>query len=559
MLRFALVGCLMASAFLLVASAQADPPNVADPTWQTSGGVYAIARTNDRVFLGGAFTQVRPRTGGGGSSQPRVRLAAFDVPTGDLIPSWSPEADNIAWGMTASPDGTRIYAGGDFTSVDGVSHTHLVALDATTGAVIQSWDPSTNGRVYAIAALGNTVYIGGSFSSVNGSNRQHVAALDRATGRVMDGWNPGANGTVRSLALAPDGSRIYLGGKFSSVGGSSHSSLAAVDTGTGNTLSWKPSVPAEVLSVAATQDRVVAGTAGTGGNCVGYDPQTGSQKWLVHADGNIQAVGVAGHLAYCGGHGALAANQARKKIFAADVTTGALVAWNPGLNSVVGVRTILGYGAQIAVGGDFTIVGTESREGFAQFTDPSITPTGVALPYSTGFDAGLGSWGGVTNGSVDPLALDSKAPSARFEVANGKAFAYQPLSTPRTTVCLKSSISVVDHGATDLVVLQLIAASGSPVASAFVSASGEVRGRSDVSGNTLVTGSQLPFGWSTVELCATTGASGSVSVYLNGTLTGQMTTNTGSSKIARLQLGDATAQKSFTMFADDVAADVGPI
>jgi predicted small secreted protein len=263
MLRFALVGCLMASAFLLVAPAQADPPNVADPTWQTSGGVYAIARTSDRVFLGGAFTQVRPRTGGGGSSQPRVRLAAFDAPTGDLIPSWSPEADNIVWGMTTSPDGTRIYAGGDFTSVDGTSHTHLVALDATTGAVIQSWNPSTNGRVYSIAALGNAVYIGGSFSSVNGSNRQHVAALDTATGQVMNGWNPGANGTVRSLALAPDGSRIYLGGKFSSVGGSSHSSLAAVDTGTGNTLSWKPSVPAEVLSVAATQDRVVAATAGT--------------------------------------------------------------------------------------------------------------------------------------------------------------------------------------------------------------------------------------------------------------------------------------------------------
>jgi predicted small secreted protein len=535
--------------------ASADPGNAADPTWETAGGVYGIARTPDRTFLGGAFTQVKPPSGTGALA--RVRLAALD-PSGAPVPTWTPSANDIVWGLGISPDGTRVYAGGDFSAVSGKSRGHMAAIDALTGDVVDSWKPTTNGRVYAIATVGSRVYIAGSFSSVSGQTRQHVAAIDASTGQVVNGWNPGTDGTVRSIYPSPDGARLYLGGKFSSVDGASHPSLAAVDAATGTVLSWKPSVPAEVMSVAATQTRVVAGTAGQGGNCVGYDATSAAQKWLVHTDGNVQAVGIAGHLAYCGGHGALAGGLTRKKIFAADIDSGAVAAWNPGMNSTVGVRVIVGYGQQIAVGGDFTQVFTESREGFAQFTDTGVVPPGVTLPFSDDFAGGLSPWSGVTNATVDDLGFDQAKPGARFEVSGGKAFAYRPLSSPANTVCLRSSVSIISRDGS-LVLLQLLAANGTPIAHAFVTPTGELQARSDVSGATLPSGAQLPFGWSTVELCATTGGGGSISLYLDGTPLGTWSANTGSSKVGRLQIGDATGGKAFILYADDVAADTSPL
>jgi predicted small secreted protein len=552
---------VLAAALLAAATsaptALADPGNAADPTWEAAGGVYGIARGPNAVYLGGTFTQVKSPSGG--SSVARTRLAAFDATTGVVVPGWAPSANDIVHALTVSPDGSRVYAGGDFSSVSGKTRGKLAAIDATTGEVLDAWRPTTNGRVSAIAVIGNTVYVAGSFSSVSGQSRQRIAAIDAATGQVINGWNPGANGTVRSLAVSPDGQRLYLGGKFTTVGTSSRMYLAAVDPGSGSVLAWKPSVSETVMSVAANRDRVVVGEDGPGGTCEAFDASNASGKWSVHADGNVQAVGIAGNLAYCGGHGALADGQTRKKIFAVNVTTGALSSWNPGMNSTVGVRVILGgYGQQVYIGGDFTQVFTESREGFAQFTDPSIVPPGAVLPFVDDFDGGLTGWSGVTNARGEDLAFASGPPSIRLEAAAGKAFAYRSLATPASTVCLRSDVAVVNRDAS-LVLLQLLAEDGTSIARAFVSATGELQARSDVSNAVISTGAQLPFGWSTVQLCATTGAGGGLSIYLDGALLGQTATNMGAAKIGRLQIGDGTALKSFDMLVDDLAAATAPL
>ncbi len=553
---FVLAAALVAAA-TSAPSALADPGNAPDPTWEAAGGVYGIARGPNAVYLGGTFTQVKPPSAG--SSVARTRLAALDATTGVVVSGWAPSANDIVHALAVSPDGSRVYAGGDFSSVSGKSRGKLAAIDAVTGDVLDAWRPTTNGRVSAIAVIGNTVYVGGSFSSVSGQSRQRVAAIDAATGQLINGWNPGANGTVRSLAVSPDGQRLYLGGKFTTVGGSSRTFLAAVDPASGSVLGWKPAASNTIMSVAANQDRIVVGEDGPGGTCEAFDASNASRIWSVHADGNVQAVGIAGNLAYCGGHGALADGQPRKKIFAVNVNTGALSSWNPGMNSTVGVRVILGgYGQQVYMGGDFTQVFTESREGFAQFTDPSIVPPGAVLPFVDNFDGGLTGWNGVTNARAEDLAFASAPPSIRLEAAGGKAFAYRSLATPKSTVCLRSDVAVVNRD-TSLVLLQLLAEDGTPIARAFVSATGELQARSDVSNAVISTGAQLPFGWSTVQLCATTGAGGGLSVYLDGALLGQLSTNTGAARIGRLQMGDGTASKSFDMLVDDLAADTAPL
>ena len=67
--------------------------------------------------------------------------------------------------------------GGDFTTVNGVAHSRIAALDPTTGAPIADFKPSANASVRAIAATASTVYLGGSFSSLNGSGRSALGAV----------------------------------------------------------------------------------------------------------------------------------------------------------------------------------------------------------------------------------------------------------------------------------------------------------------------------------------------------------------------------------------------
>jgi hypothetical protein len=58
------------------------------------------------------------------------------------------------------------------------------------------------------------------------------------------------------------------------------------------------------------------------------------------------------------------------KLLAVNEGTGALQAWNPGANSVLGVFALAGDPTSGAVfsGGDFTSTGQRAQQGFAEFT-----------------------------------------------------------------------------------------------------------------------------------------------------------------------------------------------
>src|SRR5919198_1846226 len=126
--------------------------------------------------------------------------------------------------------GDRVFVGGDFDSVGGEAHANLAALDAATGQVVSTWRADTNGAVEALAPSsdGTVLYVGGAFTSVGGVVRRHVAALSTATGAVA-AWNPNAiGGSV--LALTATAGRVFLGGKFTTVAGVQRPYLAAVST-----------------------------------------------------------------------------------------------------------------------------------------------------------------------------------------------------------------------------------------------------------------------------------------------------------------------------------------
>jgi hypothetical protein len=161
-----------------------------------------------------------------------------------------------------------IYLGGRFTAVraagsssGGVTRNHAAALSLATGQVLP-WDPNVNGTVQSLAIGGGRVYLGGSFSSVGGTPRTRLAAVDATTGAVVSGFNPRADGLVNSLALA--GNTLYAGGTFGSVSGVARSHLAAVDATTGAlSTTWAPAADDIVKAVDMSADGTRVYVAGS--------------------------------------------------------------------------------------------------------------------------------------------------------------------------------------------------------------------------------------------------------------------------------------------------------
>src|SRR3954447_12410692 len=112
------------------------------PTVQIDGVAWAQAVVGNTVYVGGSFTSARPAGSPAGTNEtPRANLLAYDIRTGELIPGFAPVLNAQALVVTASPDGSRIYVGGDFTTVDGQARRRVAAFDTATGSLVAAWHP----------------------------------------------------------------------------------------------------------------------------------------------------------------------------------------------------------------------------------------------------------------------------------------------------------------------------------------------------------------------------------------------------------------------------------
>lgn len=207
------------------------------PTVQTNGIVWdtVIDPTRDRVYAVGSFTHARPAAPGSGSVV-RSNVLAFSLTTGQLDTSFVPPAlDAQARAVALSPDGAKVYVGGDFTTAGGAPHTRLVSLDALTGAIDQTFNLDLNSSVRAIAVSGQTVFVGGNFSAANGQPRRKAAAFS-TTGQLLPFAPRVGDGQVYTMIAA--GSKVVMGGNFFDVEGSTMPGrgLAMVDAATGKNL-----------------------------------------------------------------------------------------------------------------------------------------------------------------------------------------------------------------------------------------------------------------------------------------------------------------------------------
>lgn len=234
-----------------IAALDAVTGQVTDWTAQPNAPVNGLMVSGDAIYFVGDFSQVK-------NSTSRGRGAAVDA-NGVVLP-WNPAADAAVESLFV--EGERVYLGGAFTTLGGVSHERLGAVDATTGAEVTAFAPSVNGPVYRVDVQDGLVFFGGDFSLVNGSTRDSAAAVKAAPGMVDDGvlqgWNPQVGGPVYDIDAFGDD--VYLSGGFGSVGGESRPGIAMVDAlaGGGAVRDWEPEdVSGGAVSVIDTSETAV--------------------------------------------------------------------------------------------------------------------------------------------------------------------------------------------------------------------------------------------------------------------------------------------------------------
>jgi PKD repeat protein len=299
------------------APAQGTPATVsadALPTVQIDGVAWDQVVVGNTVYVTGSFAFARP-AGTAASSTQRVargNLLAYDIRTGNLITTFNHTLNGQGRVITASPDGSRVYVGGEFTTVDGATHNRLAAFDTASGALVTSFNASLSGTVYAVTASNTTVYAGGTFGSASGITRTRLAAYSSA-GALLS-WNPTADSTVTALQLAPDGSRVVVAGRFVTLAGAARIGIGSVLTASPSAGSWpadfviKDSGSSAAINSLSTDGTNVFGSAyqfTQGGNFEGrfaVAPNTGQLIWMNSCHGDSYDTTVVGNVVYSASH-----------------------------------------------------------------------------------------------------------------------------------------------------------------------------------------------------------------------------------------------------------------
>lgn len=242
-----------------LSSGTPDTPTSWDP--DLDNYVRAIAVSGETLYAGGDFTSVNT----GATPKTRNHIAAFHTTTGiDNATAWNPDADDAVYAMSLSPDGNALYAFGDFTSVNssGAKRRHAAAF-YTTSSIDNAtdWNPDLDNTVYAavLSPNGNTLYAFGQFTSVNGggAKRKYAAAFETTTSiDNVTSWNPDAGGSVRAAAIPATGGTIYAGGFFNSIGGQTRNKLAALSTMTSVDMAtdWNPNAGSSIKALELSPD-----------------------------------------------------------------------------------------------------------------------------------------------------------------------------------------------------------------------------------------------------------------------------------------------------------------
>jgi hypothetical protein len=366
----------------------------------SNGAVYKfVEAANGLMYAGGSFSEVTAASG----IQPgivfkRNNLVAFNPRTG-LVHGFRPSFNGAVWALAT--DGTSLYVGGDFTTVDGQPRSRLAKFGLATGALDANFRPGLQAGVRDAVFVNGRLIVSGIFNkkiaSINLSNGSTTSYLNiPITGTVADNAGPTE---VYRIAVNPSGTRLVGVGNFTSVGGSTRYRALMLNLGsTSATVSpWQyvplrnmcaaSSLPDYLRDVDFSPDGSWFAIASTG-----FVPQSGGigrdicdatarfetatlapsrPTWINYTGGDtLHSVAATDVAVYVQGHQRWLDNPlgrdsagpgavSRPGIGAMHPTTGLALSWNPTKDRGVGGKDLYVTSQGLWVGSDTTHIGGE--------------------------------------------------------------------------------------------------------------------------------------------------------------------------------------------------------
>jgi len=379
-------------------------PNVA------SGAVYKFVQVGGTMYAGGSFSSVSSAPGvSPGGTFTRNNVVAFD-PTSGVIRSFAPNVGGEVWALAS--DGTSLYVGGTFATVNGVARRGVAKLDPVTGAVDTAFNANlSSGRVTDAAVVGGRLLVAGTFPG-------KLRALNLASGGNTGYINVGISGSVSGNAgptevyrfgVNPAGTRLVGVGNFTTVGGQTRWRAFMLDLGATATVTtwWYPplqnmcqaaSLPDYVKDVDFSPDGSWFAVVATGfvpqAGGIGRDlcdatarfetnvPNPFRPTWINYTGGDtLHSVAATDVAVYVQGHQRWLDNPqgrnsagpgavSRPGIGAIGPTTGLALSWNPTKDRGVGGKDLYVTSQGLWVGSDTTHIGGETRARIALMPVP---------------------------------------------------------------------------------------------------------------------------------------------------------------------------------------------
>jgi hypothetical protein len=368
-------------------------PNIND------GAVFKTAETGGVLYAGGSFTSVTAAPGPiPQGTFSRTRMVAFSTGNGLVSTTFAPVFNGEVWAIAIS--GSSLYAGGTFTTVNGVARRGLVKLDRITGAVDTRFDAKLNGQVTEAMVVAGRLFVAGASTKrlmalnlVNGSDTGYLNVP--FTGSVAT--NAGKTQVYR-FAVSPVGNRLVAVGNFTTVGGAAHPRVAVINLGVGTAVStWHYAPTGQMCTATDLPDYMRDVDFFPNGKyfvtvATGFVPRPGQvglalcdsaarfeitnlapvrPTWINYTGGDtLHSVAVTDQAVYVQGHQRWLNNPqgrdsagpgavSRPGIGAIHPTTGLALAWNPTKDRGVGGKDLLVTARGLWVASDTTHIGGE--------------------------------------------------------------------------------------------------------------------------------------------------------------------------------------------------------
>lgn len=338
--------------------------------------VRAILVSGNTLYLGGDFRLA------GGIAASNLATLSDGTTWGTPFPETGP--DNAVNAIAVS--GNDISIGGTFLGVGPVTANRIAKWNGVTntwsslGGGITGFGTESS-HVSAIAVAGGKVYAGGSFPRIGGVTASNIAVWNGTTWAPLGTGITGGNGRVSVIIVR--GEDVYVGGDFATADG-----VAANRVAKWNGTSWSglnsTIIPTAVTSMAFKGDDLYVGTGTTTAANPAYFTKYDGTNWTALGadlgDRGVSSIAVIGDDIYVGG-GFITVN---------GVTVNRIVKWNgsswsalggglPPASFAINGPNLAVAGNHLIASGDFTTATGGPGDRIARWNGTGWTPMSTGL------------------------------------------------------------------------------------------------------------------------------------------------------------------------------------